>query len=131
MSLHLSFRKLEVTDALKQLIEKKTAKFEKVITYPMEIHVTVSLEKTLHVCEIVCHAEHKDIVGIAKTDDLYESIDQAVIKIEKQIKKSRDRKKGHQAAHRLVRAPEKEVKKDVGANFPHEGKRVRAGSGGR
>lgn len=128
MSLHLSFRKLEVTDALKKLIEKKTAKFEKIITYPMEIHVTVSLEKTMHVCEIVCHAEHKDIVGIAKTGDLYESIDQAVAKVEKQMKKEREKKKGHQAAHRVLRAPEKAAVKDVGANFPHEGKRVRAGS---
>lgn len=128
MSLHLSFRKIESTEALKQLIEKKTAKFEKVITYPMEIHVTLSLESNLQVCEIVCHAEHKDIVAIAKTDDLYASIDEAVIKIEKQIKKSRDMKKGHQAAHALIRNPEAAVKKDVGANFPHEGKRVRTGS---
>lgn len=126
MSLHLSFRKLEATEALKQLIEKKTAKFERVITYPMEIHVTLSLESNLHVCEIVCHAEHKDIVALAKTDDLYESIDEAVMKIEKQMKKSRDMKKGHHAAHQVVRNPEAAVKKDVGNGFPHEGKRVRS-----
>ncbi len=126
MNLHLSFRKLAVTPALKKLIEKKTDKFNKLITYPVELFVTVSMEKTNHCCEIVCHAEHRDIVAIATTEDLYESIDLAVHKLSTQIKKERDKKKGHQAAHKVIRKPEALVSQDVGAGFPHTGKRTRA-----
>jgi len=126
MTLHFAFRKMEVTDALKKMIEKKTAKLGRIITYPMDVHVTVSLEKTIHICEIVCHAEHRDLVGLAKTEDLYESIDDAVKKIEIQLKKERDKKKGHSAAHKVVRLPEGKEVKDIGEGFPHEGKRARA-----
>ena len=48
MALHMAFRGIESTAALKSHIEKRIAKISKFITYPIEIHITVSLEKRSH-----------------------------------------------------------------------------------
>lgn len=126
MTVHFAFRKIEATPALKEHIEKKVMKFEKFVTYPMDVHVMLSLEKTLHCAEITCHAEHRELFAVAKTKDLYESIDAVCHKIESQLKKEREKKKGHNAAHQVAR-PKAALRlaKDVEADIPHRAKKVR------
>lgn len=126
MSLQFAFRRIEPTEALKSRIEKRVEKFRKIISYPIEIHVMLSLEKKeLHCAEITCHAEHKHLVAVAKTKDLYESIDLAATKIETQLKKEREKHKGHKLGHKISR-PNKAIKlgSDVGAVVPHVEKKA-------
>ena len=128
MSLHLAFRKIEATEALKNHIAKRVEKFRKFVTYPIDIDVRLSLEKVYHCVEISVQAEYRTLVAISKTKDLYESIDMAVKKIESQLKKKRDLKKGHAASHSLARpATALSLASDVQADIPHrEKKRKRA-----
>ncbi|MBM4302765.1 MAG: ribosome-associated translation inhibitor RaiA [Deltaproteobacteria bacterium] len=122
MSLHLNFRNIESTDAIKQHIEDKVDKFKKFVTYPMEIHVILSVEKTLHCVEITCHAEHKDFIATSKSKNLYESIDVCSHKIEAQLKKEREKKKGHNSAHKIASRHAEKLGADIKAIFPHLGK---------
>ncbi len=124
MSLHFAFRKIEATEAIKEKIEKRVGKFKKFVTYPMEIHVMLSLEKLFHCAEITLHAEHKHMVAIAKTKNLYESIDLAAAKIEMQLKKEREKHKGHKLAHKLTRPRAAKLASDVGAVLPHMEKKT-------
>jgi putative sigma-54 modulation protein len=124
MSLHFAFRKIDATDALKDRIEKRVDKLRKFVTYSMEVHVTLSLEKAVHIAEITCRAEHREMVGIAKTKDLYESIDQAAHKVEAQLKKEREKKKGHAAAHTNARPAALKLAADVEADVPHREKKL-------
>jgi putative sigma-54 modulation protein len=126
MSFQLDFRKIDATDALKAKIEKRTDKFRKFVTYPMDIHVMLSLEKLLHCAEITCHAEHRVMVAVAKTKDLYESIDLAAQKIESQLRKEREKHKGHKLAHKLSSGKGAKLATDVGAVLPHLEKRPAA-----
>jgi putative sigma-54 modulation protein len=121
MNVNIVFRKIPATEALKSYVEKKTKKFFKYVTYPMEVHVIVSVEKPNHMAEITCHAEHKDLVAVAKTKDLYESIDLAIQKIETQLKKNREMHKGHKKAHETARRGSK-LATDVPAMIPHREK---------
>jgi putative sigma-54 modulation protein len=125
MTLHLAFRNIEATEALKARIEKRVEKLSKFVNYPMEVHVRMGLEKTLHCAEITCHAEYRDLVAVAKTKDLYESIDEAAHKIEAQLKKEREKKKGHQAGHAVVRPAALKLAADVAAELPHLEKKAR------
>ncbi len=125
MSLNVSFRKIKSTDALKEHVEEKVEKFHRYITYPMEIHVLLSLEKPYHCAEITCHAEHRQLVAIAKTKDLYESIDAAVNKIVSQLKKEREKHKGRQKAHLTVRGKSLQLAQDVAAVLPHREKKMK------
>jgi len=124
MSLHFTFRKIEATDALKDRITKRVEKFRKFVTYPMEIHVTMGLERALHCAEIVCHAEHRELVAVAKTKDLYEAIDIVAHKIENQLKKQREKRKSRTAAHLATRANGIKLGRDVSINFPHRDKKI-------
>lgn len=123
MNIIFTFRKLQGTPALKKHITERAEKFEKFVSYPIEVHVTVSLEKNLHCAEITCHAEHHEMVAIAKTSDLYESIDLAAHKLEAQLKKSREKRKGHTAAHAMGRTRAAKLGADLQADLPHQGKR--------
>jgi len=125
MSVHFAFRQIEATDAIKAKIEKRVEKFRKFITYPVDIHVMLSLEKLTHVAEITLHAEFKSMVGVGKTLNLYESIDLAAKKIETQLRKEREKHKGHELAHKVAR-PKKAAKlaSDVGAILPHREKKL-------
>lgn len=120
----IAFRKIDSTPALKDYIHKKVAKFAKLVAYTMEVHVLVSLEKTLHCCELTCHAEHRELVAIAKTKNLYESIDAAVHKIESQLKKEREKRKGHARAHQQKRSSSLKQAQDIEASVPHREKRL-------
>ena len=122
MSLHLNFRNIESTQAIKDHIEDKVSKLKKFVTYPMEVHVMLSLEKTLQCVEITCRAEHKDFVASVKSDNLYESIDICSHKIESQLKKEREKKKGHQAAHKVANRHAEKFGAVVQAILPHIGK---------
>lgn len=125
VSLRIAFRKVASTEALKSRIEKRVVKFEKYVSYPMEVDVRVSLEGNLHVAEISCHAEHRILVAVTKTKDLYEAIDLAAHKIDHQLKKKREKRKGHQTAHRVTRRAAARLATDVEAEIPHGMKRVK------
>ncbi len=123
MKVHYTFRKTEATDALKKHIKKRVSKFDKFITYPVEVHFIAGIEKTLHTAEIELRAEHKPMVAKAKAGDLYEAIDEVCHKIEAQLKKARELKKGHTAAHKIKNAKSAKLAADVSADLPHQGKR--------
>lgn len=125
MNLHLTFRNMEATDALKEHLEKRTEKFEKFVTYPIEVHVRLQVDRPYHTAEITCHAEHQELVALAQTKDLYEAIDLAVHKMESQLKKRREKRKGHTAAHLVKRPKALKVADDVGALLPHREKKAR------
>ena len=124
INLKINFKKIKATEAIKEHVSKRVQKFEKFVTYPMEVHTFLSVEKTYQTAEVTCHAEHKDIVAIAKAKDMYEAIDLACHKMESQLKKERERKKGHNAAHLQKRPASLRQGQDVKAAVPHREKKL-------
>lgn len=130
MQVHFTFRKVESTDALKKHVQKRLEKLEKYIRYPLEVHVTLSVDRPYHSAEITLHAEHRALVAEATTKDLYESIDRVAEKIEIQLKKERERRKGHKSAHLATRPTALRLARDVDADLPHREKSVGNSSSG-
>lgn len=124
MAVNITFRKIRATEPLNNYVETKVGKLSKLINYPMDIHVLLSLEKTYQTAEISCHAEHRQLFAMAKSKNLYESIDLVVKKIESQLKKERERKKGHKSGHSLARQTTK-LAIDLEAQVPHREKHSR------
>jgi putative sigma-54 modulation protein len=123
MSVSFAFRKIPPTQALKNHIEKRVEKFEKFVSYSIDIAARLSLEKMYHCVELTVHAEHRTLVAVAKTKDLYESIDMAAHKIEAQLKKERERRKGHNSARETARPRGARLASDVAADLPHREKK--------
>jgi putative sigma-54 modulation protein len=100
MQVNITFRNMFATDALRSHVEAKlrhmVAKYLDKVT---EAHVTLSLERYLHHADINLHAGTFHVRGKEKSEDMYASIDMAVDKIERQLKKYKERIKSHKPGH--------------------------------
>jgi putative sigma-54 modulation protein len=95
MQVSISGRHMEVTEALKDHIggrlDKVTGHFDRVI----DAEVVLSVEKHRHIAEITLHANGVRIHGKEASEDMYQSIDTVVDKIDRQILKFKDRNHRH------------------------------------
>jgi putative sigma-54 modulation protein len=100
MQVNITFRNMFATDALRNHVQDKLEKVvDKYLDKVSEAHVTLSLERYLHLADINLHAGHFHVRGREKTEDMYASIDAAVDKIERQLKKYKERLRSHRPAH--------------------------------
>jgi putative sigma-54 modulation protein len=100
MQVNITFRNMFATDALRNHVQEKLSRVvDKYLDKVTEGHVTLSLERYLHHADINLHAGHFHVRGKEKSEDMYASIDMAIDKIERQLKKHKERLKNHRPAH--------------------------------
>jgi putative sigma-54 modulation protein len=102
MQVHITFRHIESTEAIKNHVNEKLEKFKKYLIRPIDVHVILEVEKTRQLCEMTMQAKDFKAVSNAESDDLYKSIDESVAKLERQVQKHKDtikHHKGHTPIH--------------------------------
>jgi putative sigma-54 modulation protein len=95
MEINVTFRHLESTDALRDYAREKVSRIKKYLGSPAEAAVVLSLEKRRHQTEITLTADGITINAKEVTEDMYSSIDLAVDKLERQVKKHKEKIKDH------------------------------------
>ena len=101
MELHITFRQMKSSDAVKAYVEEKLQKLDKYKDKATDAHVILSVESYRHVAEINFSAKQFQSTGKSETEDMYKSIDEALALVEKQLKKHHAKKtkaKVHPAA---------------------------------
>jgi len=83
---------MDSSEAIKVFVEEQIARLEKYAEKAMEAHVILSVEKYMQVAEVVLTAKGIRATGTASTSDLYASIDEAIGKVQKSLKKHHDKK---------------------------------------
>lgn len=92
MEVKILGKNMDLTDALRQYAEKKVAKIGKFfVQEPLEAQVSLGLERGLHIVDVTISINGLLLRGEEKTGDMYASIDGAVDKIERQIRKYKTR----------------------------------------
>ncbi len=91
MQVNITFRHLDPTEALKSHVRERVEHVQRYIDRPTEAHAVLHVENLHHHAEITVKAGRFLLRGCAKTPDMYASIDAAADKIEKQLKKHKDR----------------------------------------
>ncbi len=91
MQVAVTFRHMDPSAPLRDYATEKVVKVRKYLEDPIECHVVLSIEKHRHAAEVTIVADGFKINGQETTGDMYSAIDIAVDKIEKQIKKYRDK----------------------------------------
>lgn len=91
MNVIVNGRHLEITPALKSYSEEKIGKFEKYISNITEAVVTLSVEKYRHKAEVLLKVNGVLIQAEGTTGEVYSAIDQVVEKLDKQIKKYKEK----------------------------------------
>lgn len=97
MQLNITFRNMAATDALKEYAREKVERANKYLDRPGEAHVVLSLERHLHHADITIHSGPFVLRGREKSEDMYASIDLAMDKIERQLRRYKERLKHHHA----------------------------------
>jgi putative sigma-54 modulation protein len=98
MQVNVTFRHLEPSDALKAFARERVEKVKKYLDQASEASVVLSLEKHLHHAEVLVHSGPFFLRGREKSGDMYASIGLAMDKIEKQIKREKNRLRQHKPA---------------------------------
>ena len=90
---------IEITDAIRLHAEEKVAKLPRYYDSITQIEVVLEGNEGSGQCvEILVHAEHNDLLIAKETGtDTYTCIDVAVHKMERQLRKAKDKQRGHKA----------------------------------
>jgi len=91
MKITFKGKHIEVTDAMRNYIEKKLSKIERHFDHILEVIVTLSVEKSRQIVEMTLQTNRALIRAEEETDDMYTSIDKVADKLERQIKKYKEK----------------------------------------
>ena len=108
MQLSVSFRNLDPSDHLKNYAETRLNRIKKYMEEPIEVHLVLSVQKFRHTADVTINANGIKIKAQEETGDLYSAIDLVMDKIEKQIKRQREKLKEHKTEGRLRATEEPE-----------------------
>ncbi len=106
MQLSVTFKNIEPSDHLKAHLQEKLDRLDKFFDNPAEANVALSVQKHRHIAEINVSADRLTIIGKEETTDMYSAIDMVLDKLEKQIKKGKQKIRDHRTA---ARAKAKEI----------------------
>jgi len=93
MNIALTGRNLEITDTLRTYAEDKISKFDE--KYQLKIttaSIILGVQKRRHTAEVVIKAKGEVIKAEATTEELYAAIDEVVDKLDKQLRKSKEKR---------------------------------------
>ncbi len=91
MQSNLTGHHVEITDALRGYVSEKMDRIERHFENVTSVHVILSVEKLRHKAEATVHVAGNDIFADAVEEDMYAAIDGLVDKIDRQIKKHKEK----------------------------------------
>jgi ribosome hibernation promoting factor len=99
MHFSVTFRHMDATEPLKEYAVEKLHKIHKYFPDPIQAHVVLSTEKHLHHADVNITL-HNGIVlkGRETTEDMYSSVDLVMAKLERQVRKYKERIRTHKPA---------------------------------
>jgi len=98
MQLTVTFRHLEPSERLKEYCHDKLARLEKYLDAVIDAEVVLTVEKFRHRVEVLIVSAGLKIKAEEETEDMYAAIDMVVDKLEKQVKRHREKLKTHKGS---------------------------------
>ena len=105
MQTSLTFKNLDPSDPLKEHVESKLNRLDKFLDNVAEANVVFSVEKSRHTAEISISGDRLNIISKEETHDMYKAFDLALDKIEKQLKKGKQKIRERREAKKSKNIP--------------------------
>jgi putative sigma-54 modulation protein len=86
MRFHITFRNLDSSDGIKNYASEKIGRLQKYMNSPMDVTVTVSLERHKHCVDVSLAADGRRYAAREESDDMYASIDLVMDKLDRQVR---------------------------------------------
>lgn len=95
MQVTVKAKHLTLTDALKEYARSKLSRLQKYFDHLLSADVTLTTERNFHVVDVTVHANGVTLRGEERSDNMYSSIDQVIDKLERQVRKRKEKLKEH------------------------------------
>lgn len=91
MQTSVTFKNLDPSETIKAYACDKLNRFDRLFYSSAEASVVLSIEKFRHIAEVNINGDRMTFVGKEETADMYSAIDMVLDKIEKQIKRGKQK----------------------------------------
>lgn len=95
MQVTVTFRHMDSSEPLRKYAMEKSERLAKYLFEPIDIHWTLSVEKIRHIADATVAANGVAIKAQSDTQDMYSAIDTVIDKLEKQVRKHKEKVKDH------------------------------------
>lgn len=105
MDISITGKNIAVTESLREYVKKKIGKLEKYFTQLLDAHVTLTVEKLDHIAETTINGDNVVFHAEVKSGDMYASIDNLFEKMEKQIRRYKEKitdKRNHSKKDEMI-----------------------------
>ena len=97
MQLKITGHHVEVTPALRSAVERKLERIVRHFDNVIVVHVTLTVEKLDQKAEATLHVSGADIHAIAVDENMYAAIDALADKLDRAVKKHKEKVQDHHA----------------------------------
>ena len=97
MQLNVSGHHLEITDSLRGYVESKIERLERHFDLVSDVHCILSVEKLRHKAEAKVNVKGDTIFAEATEEDMYAAIDGLVDKLDRRVRKHKEKLVDHHA----------------------------------
>jgi putative sigma-54 modulation protein len=114
MQLTITFKNIDASENIKRHIAEKLEKLDKLLDNPGDATAVLSVEKFRNIAEISITGDRLVLNAKEETSDIYSSIDAAIDKLDKQLKKNKEKIKTKRTKNKKkwLAQPENIVKQD-------------------
>lgn len=104
MHIDVTGQHIEVTGALRAYVETRLAKLERHFDHVTTAHVVLTVEKLRQKAEATVHVSGASLVAIGEHEDMYAAIDALSDKLDRQIRRHKEKLTDHHRDRASVRS---------------------------
>jgi putative sigma-54 modulation protein len=95
MQIQITGQHLDITPALRSYIEEKLTRLERHFDHMTTVHVVLTVEKERQKAEATLQANRASLFADAEHEDMYAAVDGMVDKLDRQLKKHKEKLTDH------------------------------------
>ena len=98
MQMNITGHHVDITDSLKSYVESKVERLQRHFDHMTNVHVILSVEKERHKAESTIHVNGGNLFAESEEESMYAAIDSLVDKLDRQLKKHKEKMTDHHRA---------------------------------
>ncbi|MGI9228538.1 MAG: ribosome hibernation-promoting factor, HPF/YfiA family [Gammaproteobacteria bacterium] len=95
MQLNLTGHHIDITPAIRSYVMEKFERLERHFDHVTNVHVILTVEKERQKAEATIHVNRANLYADAEHNDMYAAIDSLVHKLDRQVKKHKEKLTRH------------------------------------
>jgi putative sigma-54 modulation protein len=95
MQIQLTGHHVDITATLREYVNSKFERIVRHYDHVTDVHVVLTVEKLVKKAEATIHVSRANVFADAQSDDMYAAIDALIDKLDRQIKKFKEKQSDH------------------------------------